>query len=240
MIFFKKDSIDYCFIHIPKTAGTSFQNTIIQNKLDNKQYNLKFKNFMDKFNSKFDHTPLYFINNYFLNEFKLQKKIEYITIIRNPWQRLASLFEQELLRESVGLHKVEKKDLRNRFNKNYELITKNLLNGLGFFDSNKRKDLFKFWLLYLGYNRKILPNLNPNFNLLPQSWWFHDELTNKSIQQTFLFEDLESLEVSFGIKLSHENNKTIKFDYKDYYDQETIEYVYNLDKFVINKYNYDF
>ena len=70
----------------------------------------------------------------------------------------------------------------------YELITKNLLNGLGFFDSNKRKDLFKFWLLYLGYNRKILPNLNPNFNLLPQSWWFHDELTNKSIQQTFLFE----------------------------------------------------
>ena len=51
---------------------------------------------------------------------------------------------------------------------------------------------------------------------------------------------MESLEVSFGIKLSHDNNKTIKFDYKDYYDQETIEYVYNLDKFVINKYNYDF
>ena len=66
------------------------------------------------------------------------------------------------------------------------------------------------------------------------------ENTNKSIQKTFLFEDLESLEVSFDIKLSHENNKKIQFDYKDYYDQETIEYVYNLDKFIINKYNYDF
>ena len=29
-------------------------------------------------------------------------------------------------------------------------------------------------------------------------------------------------------------------DYKEYYDEETIEYVLNLDKYVINKFSYDF
>ena len=240
MIFFKKDFVDYCFIYIPKTAGTSLQNTIIKNKLDNSKYNLLFKNFMEKFKCKFDHTPFNFINNYFLDEFKLEKDFEYITIIRNPWNRLASLFEQELLRESVGFNKVEKKDIRSKLSKNYDLLTEKLLRSLGFFETDKRKDLFKFWLLYLGYNRKILPNLNPNFNVLPQSWWFVDFITNKSVQNVFLFEDLETLETKFDLKLSHDNEKKNKFNYRDYYDQETIDYVYNLDKFVIDKYNYDF
>ena len=143
MIFFKKNFVDYCFIHIPKTAGTSLQNTIIKNKLDNSKYNLLFKNFMEKFKCKFDHTPFNFINNYFLDEFKLEKDFEYITIIRNPWNRLASLFEQELLRESVGFNKVEKKDIRSKLSKNYDLLTEKLLRSLGFFETDKRKDLFK-------------------------------------------------------------------------------------------------
>ena len=29
-------------------------------------------------------------------------------------------------------------------------------------------------------------------------------------------------------------------NYRDYYDQETTDYIYNLDKYIINKFGYDF
>ena len=100
--------------------------------------------------------------------------------------------------------------------------------------------MFKFWLFYLGLNRKILPFFNPNLNVLPQSWWLVDELDNKIIENIFMFENLKSLEVNYKIKLSHENEKKIKFNYSDYYDQQTIDYVSILDKYVIEKFGYDF
>ena len=55
-----------------------------------------------------------------------------------------------------------------------------------------------------------------------------------------MFENLKSLEVNYKIKLSHENEKKIKFNYSDYYDQQTIDYVSILDKYVIEKFGYDF
>ena len=242
MIFFKRNSKNYCFIHVPKTAGTSLQNTIIKEKLEDKEYNLIFKNYMDKHQCKFDHTPFYFINSFFSKKFNLQESIHYVSIVRNPWHRMASLFEQELLRDVVGFSKKTalNNDIRNYLNKSYETNTQVLLKYLGFFDHNKRKDLFKFWLFYLGLNRKILPFFNPNLNVLPQSWWLVDELDNKIIENIFMFENLKSLEVNYKIKISHENEKKIKFNYSDYYDQQTIDYVSILDKYVIEKFGYDF
>ena len=123
---------------------------------------------------------------------------------------------------------------------NYESITNTLLNELDFYNSNNIKKLFKFWLLYIGYNVKVLPNFNPNFNILSQSWWFTDEQTDDEVDKFFLFEDLKSLEEEFNLNLSHDNKKQKYLNYKDYYDQETTDYIYNLDKYTINKFNYDF
>ena len=60
------------------------------------------------------------------------------------------------------------------------------------------------------------------------------------IDEIFLFEDLKTLEEEFNILLLHDNKKKTNLNYKDYYDQETIDYVANLDKITINKYNYNF
>jgi hypothetical protein len=241
VIFFKFKSINYCFIHIPKTAGISFQNTILKNELENKKYNLLFKNYMEKLNCKHDHVSLSFVKNNFLLKNKLNSEIKYITIIRNPWRRMASLFEQILLRDKVGLiKKLKNNEIRSTFLVNYESITNVILNELDFYNSNNVKKLFKFWLLYLGYNIKVLPNFNPNFNILPQSWWFTDEQTHDGVDKIFLFEDLESLEEEFVLKLSQDNKKQKYFNYRDYYDQEAIDYVYNLDKYIISRFSYDF
>lgn len=241
MIFLEFNSINYCFIHIPKTAGTSFQSTIVKNELENKKYNFLLKNYMEKLNCKHDHVPFSFLKNNFIKKNRLNEKIKYFTIIRNPWIRMASLFEQIVLRHKVGLkRKSINREIRNTYFRNYEYVTNNLLNDLGLFDNNKIKQLFKFWLFYLGYNIKVLPNLNPNFNILPQSWWFIDEQTDDEVDKIFLFEDLQNLEQEFNLNLSHENKKQKYLNYRDYYDQETTDYIYNLDKYIINKFSYDF
>ena len=242
MIFFKINNKDLCFIHIPKTAGTSFQNTILKNKLDNKKFNLSFANYMSKYSCKTGgHVPFYFINSFFLTKMKMTKKISFLTIVRNPWDRIASLFEQEMLRD--GFTKFKKtaldKDIRNLFQKKYHVITKNFLSSVGLMNIKKMKQLFKYWLFYLGFNRKVIPNLNPNFNVIPQAWWYKDSLSEDIIKKIYLFEDLSSLELILGFKLLH-NNRKANLNYSDFYDQETIDYVYNLDKETIDKFGYDF
>jgi len=240
VIFFNKDKLDYCFIHIPKTAGTSFQNTIRNNSLDNKKYNSLFIQFVENYGCKHDHVPFNFIKTYIKPLLKIEQKMHYLTIIRNPWERLASLFEQELLREEVGLHRIKNKDIRNILNPKYDNTTNEILNSLDLFNKKNRKNLFKFWLYYLGTNRKVLPSLNPNFTICSQSWWFVDYYTLEKIENIFKFEKLSELEKKFDISLSHENFKKNKFKYQDYYDQETIDYVYNLDKSVVDNFNYNF
>ena len=107
MIFFNINSLDYCFIHIPKTAGTSFEKTIMDKKLDNHNYNLKLKSYMDFYQCKTSHIPFYFAKNTIVKKLNFNNEINYISIVRNPWERLVSLFEQEILREKVGLPKQE-------------------------------------------------------------------------------------------------------------------------------------
>ena len=154
MIFFKKNKIDYCFIHIPKTAGTSFEKTIVKHSFDNKEINLSFTKLMKKFECKQSHVPFYFVNNFLKNKLDLFINLNYITIIRNPWARIASLFEQEMMRSKVGLSKInmQKKDLRSVLINNYDLLTENYINKLHLDSPKKVKELFKFWLFYLGSN----------------------------------------------------------------------------------------
>ena len=146
MIFFEKNSKNYCFIHNPKTAGTSLQKTILEKGIGNSKYNSIFNKYMDEHNCKHNHTPFYFINSFFLKKFNLDKTINYLTIVRNPWDRFASLFEQELLRDVVGLSKKNslKKDLRSYLNKNYETLTETLLEELDFYSPKKEKSYLNF------------------------------------------------------------------------------------------------
>ena len=57
---------------------------------------------MEKLNCKHDHMPLSFLKNNFIKKNGINEKIKYFTIIRNPWIRMASLFEQKVLRHKVG------------------------------------------------------------------------------------------------------------------------------------------
>ena len=67
-----------------------------------------------------------------------------------------------------------------------------------------------------------------------------DKQTDDEVDKIFLFEDLQNLEQEFDLNLSHENKKQKYLNYRDYYDQETTDYIYNLDKYIINKFSYDF
>ena len=184
--------------------------------------------------------PFYYINNLSKKIF-LSSNLKYLTIIRNPWNRLASLFEQEILRQKVGLKpKIKNKDIRSYNFANFDSLTEEMLKNLNLRNLNELKNLFKYWVLYIGYNPKILPNLNPNLTLIPQSWWFIDNFENEQIENIFLFEDIETIEKKFEINLTKENTKKIKNNYSDYYNQETIDYVSKLDKLIISKYGYDF
>ena len=241
MIFFKTNLINYCFVHIPKTAGTSLEKTINKNNLDNSIYNLKFNKFMEIYMCKHTHIPFYFIKDVFLKKANISEEIKFISIISNPWDRLASLFEQEMLREKVGLAtNIQKKDIRNVLTKDYHQSTESFIEKLDLRSSHKIKDFFKYWLFYLGFNRKVMPNLNPNFNITPQSWWLFDYIQNEKVNHIYMFENLEELETDFNIKLLKENKKKKYLKYSDYYCQETIDYVYNLDKYVIDIFGYDF
>lgn len=240
MIFFKHNSNEYCFVHIPKTAGLSLELSITKTEKTDNTKNIIFKNHIEKFNCKHQHMPFYYINNTSKKIF-LNSDIKYLTIIRNPWNRLASLFEQQLLREKVGLKpKLKNKDVRNYNFTNFDSLTEEILKNLNLRNINELKSLFKYWILYLGYNPKILPNLNPNLTLIPQSWWFIDDFENEQIEDIFLFEDLETIEKKFEINLTKENTKKIQNNYSDYYNQETIDYVSKLDKLIIDKYGYSF
>ena len=240
-MFFNSNSDVYYFVHIPKTAGISFHNTVLDYNMDNKKLNLLIEQYMQKFDCKYQHAPFSFIKYHFLKNHKIDREIKFITVIRNPWQRMVSLFEQIVLRHKVGLNRKSKnREIRNTFYRNYENVTNNLLNDLGLFENDKIKKLFKFWLFYIGYDLKILPSFNPNLNILSQSWWLLNEETNEEVNEIYLFEDLQSLEKKYNFQLHHDNKKKFYIDYKEYYDEETIEYVLNLDKYVINKFGYDF
>ena len=96
MIYFKKNDLDYIFVHIPKTAGTSIQNTLIE-KSDFSE-NIKtsgFKSISIDMNNCDGHVPAWFV----APKLKINN-VKFLAVIRNPWARMFSLFQHTLLRKN--------------------------------------------------------------------------------------------------------------------------------------------
>ena len=88
----------------------------------------------------------------------------------------------------------------------------------------------------------MIPENNPNWNLLPQSWWFADNLGEENSCKVFLYENLKELEDYFNIKLQKVNQSHFESNkfYRDAYNKNTREYIEKLDWKIIQKYNYKF
>jgi hypothetical protein len=86
----------FMFVHIPKTAGTTFVLTLARHFKGKKKlsqyYHTAFKNFpkhspeyLNSFDLSYGHVP-------FNSELKIERGIEYFTFLRNPRERLLSSY----------------------------------------------------------------------------------------------------------------------------------------------------
>ena len=103
MIYFKKDKTNFIYVHIPKSAGTSISESLINNYPGSEHLKKnKFKKICKKeisdfvYDQFFDHLPAWYIDPL------LKTKVKYILVVRNPWARMFSLFQQHMLGRKKG------------------------------------------------------------------------------------------------------------------------------------------
>ena len=243
MIYFKKNKTNFIYVHIPKCAGTSISESLINNFPGSEHLKKnKFKKICKKeisdfvYDQFFDHLPAWYIDPL------LKTKVKYILVVRNPWARMFSLFQQHMLGRKKGDDKYIidlSLDTRSQYSIYFEKKSLNEVNKIG---SEKLKEVFEFWLYFIGRNKKLMPQNNSNFNILPQSWWLFNNENSILPHKIFKYENLKSFEkflnLQFTTKMKNrfDSNKNYKFAYT----KNTMEYVANLDKWVIDKFNYNF
>ena len=236
MIFFKLNSKKYIIVHIPKTAGTSIKNAIFYNFESYINLTESKKNNVFEYVNNIDaHAPISFIKTRLK-----EQSIYFIIVVRNPWARMFSLFQHTMLRQEAHTIKYIsnlKLDTRNEYSSSFEIKAIEEMNKIG---SENLKETFKFWLFFIGRNKKLIPQNNPNFNIIPQNWWLYDENNSISSCKIFKYEALYELEEFLNLKLTKDNQNLFRSNknYKYAYTKDTIEYVANLDKWVINKFGY--
>tara|TARA_B100002003_G_C14107907_1_gene532877 strand:+ start:958 stop:1698 length:741 start_codon:yes stop_codon:yes gene_type:complete len=244
MIYFKKDLQNYIYIHIPKTAGYSIINAIL-NKIDNSEY-LKdtwFKSICKSTITKYLYPPFHgHIPVWYINPLLKIDNVKYISVVRNPWARMFSLFQHTMLRQEAHTIKYIsnlKLDTRHEYSPSFEIKALEEMNKIG---SENLKETFKFWLFFIGRNKQLIPQNNPNFNIIPQNWWLFNEDNSISSCKIFKYETLYELEEFLNLKLPIYNQNRFRSNenYKYAYTKDTIEYVANLDKWVITRFGYKF
>ena len=239
MIYFELNFKKYIIVHIPKTAGTSIKKAIFENFKSYINLTESKKNNVCKYTNGIDaHAPISFIKTRLIDH-----SIYFIVIVRNPWARMFSLFQHTLLRKNTNKHNLFLSnlhlDVRSKYSKNFENIALNEINKIGI---KNIKECFEFWLFFIGRNKDIIPLGNPNFNILPQEWWFlEDKLLTKNII-FFQYEKLLDLESYLGVSIKKENKSSFDSNsfYSKVYNSRTKDYVSNLDSWVIKKFNYIF
>ena len=228
------------FIHIPKNAGTSIKRLLSDNFTSFVDLSKPHKNGILKYNEKLgDHAPIFYIKPK-LNAVDLN----YFAVIRNPWARMFSIFQHSMMRrkevnESSSLLNNFNLDVRSKYSSSFETLCLQHLNKL---DSKNVKEIFEFWLFFIGRNKEMIPNGNPNWNILPQDWWFLENGSLPLQVKLFKFEERGDIEKFLGLRLEHRNANRLSSNkfYRKFYNKKTEEYVYNLDSWVVNKFNYSF
>ena len=164
-------------------------------------------------------------------------------MVRNPWARMFSLFQHTMLRVDQNrpnqlVNNLEL-DIRSRYSMLFKTKSANEMQRIGV---DNMRECFEFWLFFIGRNKQLLPAGNPNFNILPQSWWFLEKNVLKRNIRLFQYEKITELENFMGINCQKTNVSRYQSNsnYIPFYNDNTAEYVYNLDKWVIDKFNYKF
>ncbi|PPR47367.1 MAG: hypothetical protein CFH19_00616 [Alphaproteobacteria bacterium MarineAlpha5_Bin9] len=240
MIYFQKNNKHYIFVHIPKTAGKAIRKSIMENITGSVDLRRTVESSLFSKKIKWDeHSPGWYIKKY-LNI----KDVQLISVVRNPWARFFSIFQNVMMlrhnkeeKSSLGIYL----DIDRRYDLSRDFLdyTVSFMNKIG---SNNSKETFKFWLYFIGRNRKIIPESNSNYNILPQSWWLLDSENQKAVNKIFKYEELEKLEEFLGINLTSYNTNRIKSNemYKYFYSSETKEYISKLDEWLINEFDYKY
>ena len=234
MIYFKKNLQNFIFIHIPKVAGTSIKEALFKNFESCVDLTISKNNSIFNFEDNVDHhAPIFYIKSRLnITNYK------FIVVVRNPWARMFSLFQHTMLKikDRKFFNNLEL-DTRSIYNPSFKMKSSEEMHRI-----NDLNQCFEFWLNFIGRNKKLIPNGNPNFNILPQSWFF---LENNLLEKNILFfnyENLSELENFLELKFYKTNNNLFKSndDYKKIYNNYTIKYITELEKFTIKKFNYIF
>ena len=228
------------FIHIPKNAGTSIRRVLNDNFSSYVDLTKPNENSILDYNEKIgDHAPIFYIKPRLKNH-----ELNFFAIVRNPWARMFSVFQHTMMRRKSDSESSSKLnnfnlDTRSKYTKSFETSCLQHLNKVG---SENIKEVFEFWLFFIGRNKEMIPNGNPNWNILPQDWWFlEDELLSSKVH-LYQFEERHSLEEFLGFELKHRNASRLSSNsiYQKFYNKKTMEYVYNLDRWVIERFNYKY
>ena len=197
----------FFFVHIPKTAGTSISTAI----LSSKKYRVNF------FPSEHS-TAIEIIDQIG----KDSKKYYSFSFVRNPWDRLNSLY-YFLCQKKLSPQKGEYWD--------QSLLIKN---G------------FKAWLLEGDFWPPYTNGLGPSFQKRTQLYFLKNEHNEVLVDDVFKYENLKvDLEIlSNKIDVDFKNILTTKSTFRDHYKNdyctETIDFVNHFHKEDIEKFGYKF
>lgn len=208
MIIFSKNNITYCFIHIPKASGTYVRDTLEKfSKREKNMMIIKRKyniNIIKKFwgvDNKFDlaHIPYSLSPKYFQNISNQDENINYFSFVRNPYDRMISAFNWKHVDKKPIADKIKQENFR-KFVKN-ELLK---------YDLNTFKD--------------------DNVHYIPQYKFLITNEDDSEITNNVKFYRLEdflkkSEKIDENLLFLLEKFRLKSYNYKEYYDEETISIV---------------
>ena len=207
-------------IHIPKTGGTSVNQTLFnENELNMKKANKKifFGNYehIKNYSYELDHSTIHFLKKNCINYNESYFKFCYV---RNPYSRLVSEY----------LHC---KKYHSRFIKDTSTFENFVL---------ELKEKFNFVMENIELNHHLVSHY------IPQYYFIYDNDNNCCIDYVARFEKINSYwkQIIKRIKIKTELKKSKKYnsgsyDWKTFYNEELKDIVYNLYKIDFDTFTYD-
>ena len=240
-------------LHIPKTGGNSIQDFF--SKLEN------FNSYSIGHNINFckpGGTIKLFVDGKYIKDSYIDNLDNFfkITIIRNPYDRIVSqyyfeltTFENQLKMFDIAIKKYNENLNNLEFSKRKQIFnevlfdwhsTDSKINKKTLFEYNSVKNQYEY-LKSLGFKKWVKINGHKHKK------YKYREFTEKSdyvIKFENMNTDIENMKVLLNIKsdikMLHLIKSSRQLDYRDYYDDETREFVYKLFEDDIKLFNYQF
>ena len=239
-------------LHIPKTGGNSIQNYF--SKLENfNSYSIGH----DINSCKTGGQIKLFVNGNYIKDSRIDNLNNFfkITIVRNPYDRIVSHYNFELttLENHLKMFDIAEKKYNEKLN-NLNFSTRKQLFNEVFFDWQSKESKINSRTLS---NYELVKNQYESLKSLGFKNWVringnkykynYNEFIQKSdyvIKFENMNADIENLklllDIKSDIKMLHLIKSNRKLDYRDYYDEETKEFVYKLFENDIKLFNYEF